>query len=85
MANFNLPYYCSNGGDGSVSVHCMPTLQEAEAADEAQSEGWGESSAGRIQLKVEDGDLYFRQLQYVDTGKKGRYEYVWVRVNESAN
>lgn len=56
---FELHYHCSNGGDGSVSVNFHKTEQDAESADAAQDEGWGESSASSVKLKLEDGKLYY--------------------------
>jgi len=73
---FKLPYYVSNGGDGSANLRLMPSLKEAEGADEAQDEVWGESSAGEIELKVDNGKLFYRDFQEV----KGKYTEVWVEV-----
>lgn len=55
---FKLPYYVSNGGDGSANVCFTETFAQAKEFDEAQPEGWGESSARIIRLKVENGKLY---------------------------
>lgn len=74
---FKLHYYVSNGGDGSATVHFMPTLDEAKQEDEEQPEGWGESSAGTVNLKVEDGKLYFEKAIW-DPG----YKRVWVEVQQ---
>jgi len=79
--NFKLPYYIRHGGDGSVILEPCSTIAGAEAADEAMDEGWGESSAGTIELKVEDGKLYYQD--YADIN--GTYTKVWVEVKESAS
>lgn len=59
---FNLHYHVRNNGDGSVTVIFHQTRAEAVAADEAQSskEGWSEESVGTAQLKVENGQIFFR-------------------------
>lgn len=58
---FRLPYWCSSNGDGSVSVRFEKSLEAAERADEKQDEGWGESSAGYVEVKVENGKLFFKK------------------------
>jgi hypothetical protein len=73
---FDLPYYVQNGGDGSVIVRFQPTLDLAEYNDSEMSEGWGESSANTVKLKVEDNKLYFREFAMVN----GKYDYVWTEV-----
>lgn len=76
---FALHYHCSNGGDGSVSVHFHPNLEAAEKADEEMDEGWGESSAGTVNLKVENNQLFYREYERVD----GKYQYIWKPVEQS--
>ena len=76
---FKLHYHCSNGGDGSVSVHFHQSAEEAEKADEAMDEGWGESSASYITLKVYRGLLYYRDHEYVD----GKQKEVWKPVEKA--
>lgn len=61
---FELPYWVKNSGDGSVSVKICASLTEAEKADEEQDEGWGESSASTISLKIENGKLYFETYDW---------------------
>ena len=56
---FKLPYFISNNGDGSASLQPCVTLREAEREDSEQPEGWGESSANELKIKVEDNKLYF--------------------------
>ena len=73
---FELPFYVRNGGDGSAIVEFAPTLAAAEASDDAQDEGWGESSAGIVKLKVEGGRLFFSDFMEID----GRFQRGWVRV-----
>lgn len=73
---FELPYYISNGGDGSVSLNPCQSLAEAEKADSEMDEGWGESSAGTIKLKVENKTLFYRDFEEFE----GKYQYVWKQV-----
>lgn len=70
---FELHYHCKNNGDGSVSVEFHESKQAAEKADEEMDEGWGESSASSVKLKVEDGKLYFQTYEDVE----GKYQKVW--------
>lgn len=55
---FKLPYWVSNGGDGSANVMFESTLSRAKKKCDEQDEGWGESSAGEVRLKVEEGKLF---------------------------
>ncbi len=73
---FTLPYMVSNGGDGSANVVFYPTYREALQADDNQPMGWGESSADKLRLKVEDGKLFY--WAYVG----GRPAFAWVEVTE---
>jgi acylphosphatase len=73
---FTLPYYISNNGDGSASVHFTSTEAEADKADEELEEGWGEPCSSTIKIKVENDKLYFRDFQRVN----GKYDYVWIEV-----
>lgn len=70
---WKLPYYVRNGSDGSASVEFMPSLKEAKQADEDMDVGWGESSADEVELKVEDGKLYFH-------GWDKDYHRIWIEV-----
>lgn len=73
---FRLPYYVENGGDGSANVRFYRTLVEAERAEAAEDEGWGEPSANVLTVKIENGKLFFRDYRVV--GKKD--QLVWVQV-----
>ena len=73
---FKLSYHVSNNGDGSVSVHFHPSAKAANEADAAMDEGWGESSADSVNLKVEGGKLYFEDFQQLER----KYQKVWVEV-----
>ncbi len=77
--SFKLPFYCSNGGDGSVSVRFCQSLEEAETKDSEMEEGWGESSARSVKIKVEDNKLFYEKFESVD----GKYQYVWKEVEEA--
>lgn len=72
---FTLPYHITNNGDGSASVKFHATRAEAEAADAAMDEGWGESCDGEVRLRVEDSKLFFSE--YTTGG------YIWVEVTQS--
>lgn len=67
---FQLVYRCTNNGDGSVSVHFHSTEEEAEALEEKEEEGWGESSVSYVRLKIQDGLLYIVKNEY--THKDGK-------------
>lgn len=77
---FKLPFWVRNQGDGSVGVIPAKTLLIAETNDSVQDEGWGESSADIIKLKVEDGKLFY--YGYLDDDDES-YERGWVQVEES--
>ena len=66
MKVFELPYYVSNGGDGSANVRFCKSFDEADNADMNQSEGWGESSASQLQLYFDGTDLYFENYDWDD-------------------
>ena len=74
---FKLPYWVSNGGDGSANVHFERTLNIAKKLCEEQDEGWGENSGDVIHLKVDDGKLYYRGF-VSDDG----YKASWIEVTE---
>lgn len=80
-----LYYHVKNGGDGSANVKFHSTLEAAQKADEAQLEGWGESSADNVELKLEDGKLFYRSYELI-SGNEARldykYDWVWVEVKE---
>lgn len=61
-------YYCSNNGDGSVTVNFCRSEEEATELDEAQGEAWGESSVGYANLSIEDGRLYLEYMVYTGAG-----------------
>lgn len=73
---FKIPYYVSNGGDGSVTVRFTTTLKQAEKADEELEEGWGESSVDSLHIRVDDEKVYIRLYEEVD----GKYQFVWRQV-----
>ena len=77
---FRLHYHCQNGGDGSANVQFHENKERAKKADESQSEGWGESSASSVELKVEDGKIFFKSLEWNDEKKK--YDWVWKPVEQ---
>jgi hypothetical protein len=73
MSKFRLHYHLSNNGDGSASAHFHETAKEAEKADEQLDEGWGECCASYVELKVEDGKVFFKENHW--DGKK--WSEVW--------
>lgn len=77
---FKLPYYVENCGDGSVSVEFCQSEEEADAKDAAMDEGWGESSASFVKLKVVDNKLYYETYEYNEKARKGGY--VWKEVRQ---
>jgi hypothetical protein len=70
---FILHYNVSNNGDGSASVHFHDNSEQAEAADEAQEEGWGESSASSLELQIQDGKIVRKCTEW--DGKKHKTVY----------
>lgn len=80
MVEFKLHYHCSNGGDGSVSVDFHESADKAKQADENMDEGWGESSASDVSLKLVGDTLYFREYEEVN----GKYDWVWKIVEKVA-
>jgi len=74
---FKLHYNLKNNGDGSASVKLHPTAQAAEDQDEKDVEngcdGWGENSAGQIELKVVDGLVYYRCREWDGINLKERW------------
>lgn len=79
---FRLHYYVQNNGDGSASVKFQATEQDAEAGDEGQSEGWGESSASSLRLDIQDGVIVRWEMVYDSETKK--YNGVWVPLEKMA-
>jgi hypothetical protein len=79
MSRFKLYYHVSNGGDGSASTRFHQSEDEARQVDEAQSEGWAESSVGTLNLKSEGDQIYYQAFEMVD----GRYQFVWKKVESS--
>lgn len=73
---FKLHYHVINCGDGSVSVHFHQTEQQAKDADKKMDEGWGESSANYIDLKIENGQIYFKEYVCINE-EESDYEYKW--------
>ena len=56
---FKIPYYVSDGGDGSANLQLTRSLEEAETLDDEQC-AWGEPSAGTIDVEIRDGKLFYR-------------------------
>ena len=73
---FELPYHIENNGDGSASVEFHKTMEEAEKADEDLEEGWGEDCSSSVDLKIEDGKLFFRKMEY----QKSKVVEVWIEL-----
>lgn len=83
MRIFKVPYWISNNGDGSASVHPTATLAEAEAEDEAQSEGWGENCANALTLKIEEGRLFAHAYIMAADGLSGQRG--WIEITEKSD
>jgi hypothetical protein len=64
MDKFVLPFYISNNGDGSASAHFCKNFEEAEEKDEGQSEGWGESSADKVEIILKNGELFIEETDW---------------------
>lgn len=79
---FKLHYHVNNGGDGSANVRFHESKEAAEKADEGQSEGWGESSAGSVVLAIQDGKIVRKELQWDSKAKK--YNTVWMPLEETS-
>lgn len=77
---FKLHYHVNNGGDGSANVRFHETQQQAEAADANQSEGWGESSAGSVELAIQDGKIVRKCFEWDAKAKK--HNTVWKPLEE---
>ena len=71
---FKLHYHVRNNGDGSVSVQFHPNEKAARDAEDAMDEGWGESCADFVHLKVEDGRLFYESHDYVNNV----FQKVWL-------
>ena len=67
---FRLHYRVANNGDGSASVQFFGGKAAAEAAEEKDPEGWGESTVGSVVLVAEGDGLGFADLVYDETAKK---------------
>lgn len=76
---FKLNFYVQSGGDGSANVKFTSTAEEAEQADENQSEPWGDPSADSLTLKVENNEIFYRKLEW--TGKK--HKEVWIPLEKA--
>lgn len=83
---FKLWFQCRNGGDGSVSVHFHPDKQSAEQAEEAMSEGWGESSVDYIELSITNGTNLTQLFShpYGTNPATGKFEKLNVEVIQEA-
>lgn len=79
MKDFKLHYHPRNNGDGSASAVFHETEDQAIKADEDMNEGWGESSAASLTIRMDANVLYFRKY---DRDKK---EYVWIPLEELKN
>lgn len=76
---FKLHYHVQNCGDGSVNVCLHNSKKDAEAADEGQYDRWGESSAGTVQLAIQDGKIVRKTVEVND----GKVETIWVPLEET--
>lgn len=56
---YEIPYYVSNGGDGSASVMFPQDMEAASKADENQYAGWGEPSTGTLKIVIKDGKVFY--------------------------
>ena len=72
-----LHYYVVNAGDGSAHPRFCPSAKDAkrreEADIEATGEGWGEPSAGFVELRIEDGRIMARSVD-------DEYNEIWFEV-----
>jgi hypothetical protein len=73
---FQIYQHVENGGDGSVGVRNHPTYAEAQAADEAQPESWGESSVKTLTLKIMGGEIYYKRFNHVSN------QYDWIKAEK---
>lgn len=78
---FKLHYNCENCGDGSAAVRFHETEEQAERADENQSEGWGESSASSVVLDIKDGKIVRREQVWNPKAKK--HSTIWKPLEEA--
>ncbi len=65
---YSLPYYVSNGGDGSASVRFCKSDKDAQEGDGNQCEGWGESSSSDVTLVIKDGKLFYEAYDWNTKG-----------------
>lgn len=83
-SRFQLHYHVRNGGDGSASVEFHASKKDAESAEEQDienyGEGWGEPSASSVDLKVLDGQLFYRDDYYDE--EAGRFTERWCPVEK---
>lgn len=79
-----LHYWVENGGDGSASACFVRSEDEAVRLDEDQSEGWSESSAGHVELRVHDGTIQFRRFRFVNRTDSKREHMVeeWIDLED---
>lgn len=75
---FKLHYWVKSGGDGSAIVKFAASHDEAEEKDEAQEEGWGESSASSVTLEVQNGKIVRKELVWDGI----RHNTTWVPLEE---
>ena len=74
---YQLHYNCRDNGDGSVSVQFHPDEKSAEKADR-ENEGFGESTANYVTLKVENNKLFRRHCEY--NFEKKKLEEMWLEI-----
>jgi hypothetical protein len=68
-----LYYDVQNGGDGSAYPRFYQTQDEAEIAQNKhneEGEGWGEDCTGSVELKVEDGTVFFKSQDWDEKTNK---------------
>lgn len=74
-----LHYTIQNNGDGSASVRLHPSEEAAEEADkyeEEHGEGFAESTASYIHLKIEENKVFYSSFEKIG----GKYQSVWVEI-----
>ena len=75
---FKLHYWVKSGGDGSAIVRFAESHEKAEEADDAQEEGWGESSASSVTLAIQDGRIVRQERKWNGV----THDTVWVPLEE---
>lgn len=76
-----LHYWISNNGDGSASIQLAKSAEQARKEDEKQSrdgEGWGEECTGSVELKTENGKIFYADSQW----KGGKWIQKWVELKD---